>query len=64
MESPNFRTMSNYKTLLTKFFNNSTIQFRLFSIKINVIENLDKLKFDKNLIIKPIYISNNAILNW
>tara|TARA_B100001094_G_C17921120_1_gene665987 strand:- start:194 stop:799 length:606 start_codon:yes stop_codon:yes gene_type:complete len=44
-------------------FNNSTIQFRLFSIKINVIENLDKLKFDKNLIIKPIYISNNAILN-
>ena len=44
-------------------FNNSTIHFRLFSIKINVIENLDKLKFENNLIIKPIYISNNTILN-
>ena len=44
-------------------FNNSSIQFRLFSIKINVIENLHKLKFEKDLIIKPIYISNNTILN-
>ena len=35
----------------------------IFSIKINVIENLDKLEFDNNPIIKPIYISNNTILN-
>ena len=44
-------------------FINSNIQSEIFSIKINVIENLDKLEFDNNLIIKPIYISNNTILN-
>ena len=45
------------------YFINSNIQSEILSIKINVIENLDKLEFDKNLIIKPIYISNNIILN-
>ena len=25
---------------------------------------LEKLEFDNSLIIKPIYISNNTILNW
>ena len=44
-------------------FINSNIQSEIFSIKINVIENLDKLEFDKSLIINPIYISNNIILN-
>jgi tRNA A37 threonylcarbamoyladenosine modification protein TsaB len=44
-------------------FISSNIQTEKFSIKINVIENLDKLEFDNNLIIKPIYISNNTILN-
>ena len=44
-------------------FINSNIHSEIFSIKINVIENLDKLEFDNNLIIKPIYISNNTILN-
>ena len=44
-------------------FINSKIQSEIFSIKINIIENLDKLEFDNNLIIKPIYISNNTILN-
>ena len=44
-------------------FINSKIQSEIFSIKINVIENLDKLEFDNNIIIKPIYISNNTILN-
>ena len=44
-------------------FINGNIQSEIFSIKINVIENLDKLEFDNNLIIKPIYISNNTILN-
>jgi len=44
-------------------FINTSIQSEKFSIKINLIENLDKLKFDNNLIIKPIYISNNTILN-
>ena len=44
-------------------FINTKIESKIFSIKNNVIENLDKIKFDKNLIIKPIYISNNTILN-
>lgn len=44
-------------------FINTKIESKIFSIKNNVIENLDKIKFDKDLIIKPIYISNNTILN-
>ena len=44
-------------------FINTKIESEIFSIKINIIENLDKLEFDNNLIIKPIYISNNTILN-
>ena len=44
-------------------FINSNIQSEKFSIKTNLIENLDKLEFENNLIIKPIYISNNIILN-
>jgi len=51
-----------YNFNLPNFINNK-IQSEIFSIKINIIENLDKLKFDNNLIIKPIYISNNTILN-
>ena len=44
-------------------FINTKIESEKFAIKINIIENLDKLEFDNNLIIKPIYISNNTILN-
>ena len=51
-----------YNLNLPGFINNNT-QSEIFSIKNNVIENLDKLEFDKNLIIRPIYISNNTILN-
>ena len=51
-----------YNLTIPDFINNN-IQSEMFSIKTNVIENLDKLKFDKDLIIKPIYISNNTILN-
>ena len=51
-----------YNLTMPNFVNNN-IKSEIFSIKINVIENLDKLEFDKNLIIKPIYISNNTILN-
>ena len=51
-----------YNLTLPDFINNNT-QSEIFSIKINVIENLENLEFDKNLIIKPIYISNNTILN-
>jgi len=51
-----------YNLTLPDFINNNT-QSEIFSIKNNVIANLDKLEFDKDLIIKPIYISNNTILN-
>jgi len=44
-------------------FINTKVESEIFSIKINIIENLDKLEFDNNLIIKPIYVSNNSILN-
>ncbi|MBD1147280.1 hypothetical protein IDH28_00430 [Pelagibacterales bacterium SAG-MED31] len=44
-------------------FINTKIESEIFSIKINIIENLNKLEFVNNLIIKPIYISNNTILN-
>lgn len=44
-------------------FMNSNIKSEIISIKIKIIENLDNLEFDNNLIIKPIYISNNTILN-
>ena len=54
------RVLYNYT--LPNFINNNT-QSEIFSINNNVIENLDKLEFDKDLIIKPIYISNNTILN-
>ena len=29
-----------------------------------VLENLHKLEFNRNTLIKPIYISNNNVLNW
>ena len=51
-----------YNFALPKFIN-TKIQSDMFSIKINIIENLDKLEFKNNMIIKPIYISNNVILN-
>ena len=51
-----------YNFGLPKFINDK-IKFEMFSIKMNVLENLHKLEFNKNLIINPIYISNNSILN-
>ena len=44
-------------------FLDTKVKSETFSIKINVLENLHKLKFKKNLIIKPIYVSNNTLLN-
>jgi hypothetical protein len=59
---PNSVSKVLYNLALPDFINNN-IQSEIFSIKNNVIENLDKLEFEKELIIKPIYISNNTILN-
>ncbi len=51
-----------YNLELPKFIN-AKIKSEFFSIKMNVLENLHKLEFNKNLVIKPIYISNNSMLN-
>ena len=59
---PSFVSRVLYNFTIPNFIN-TKIKCELFSIKISIIENLDKLKFDNNLIIKPIYISNNTILN-
>ena len=64
-------TLYKFPNSVSKIFYNFTLPnfistriiFEMFSIKINIIENLDKLEFDNDLIIKPIYISNNTILN-
>ena len=48
----------SYPEFLEKKINSS-----LFTIRELVLNNLSKLEFRKNLIIKPIYISNNSILN-
>ena len=59
---PSFVSKVLYNFTIPNFID-TKIKCELFSIKISIIENLDKLKFDNNLIIKPIYISNNTILN-
>jgi len=59
---PNSVSKVLYNFTLPDFIN-TKIQSDIFSIKINIMTNLDKLKFDNNLIIEPIYISNNTILN-
>ena len=59
---PEFITYIFYNLNLPKFID-TKIKSEIFSIKMNVLENLQKLEFNKNLIIKPIYISNNSILN-
>ena len=59
---PEFISYIFYNLSLPKFID-TKIKSEMFSIKMNVIENLQKLEFNKNLIIKPIYISNNSILN-
>jgi len=51
-----------YNLGLPKFID-TKIKSEIFSIKMHVLENLHKIEFNKNLIIKPIYISNNSILN-
>ena len=44
-------------------FINKKIKTESFSIKNIILKSLNKLDFKKNTIIKPIYISNNIILN-
>jgi tRNA A37 threonylcarbamoyladenosine modification protein TsaB len=44
-------------------FNNSSIISTPFSLQEIILKNINNLEFKTNLIIKPIYISNNEILN-
>ena len=52
-----------FYNLNPKEFLNKEINSEVFSIKHIILKNLDKLEFKKNLIIKPIYVSNNTLLN-
>ena len=51
-----------YNLRLPKFIDNN-VNSKFFSIKKIILQNLHKLEFSKNLMIEPIYISNNSILN-
>jgi len=51
-----------YNLIAPKFTDNK-IKSKAFSIKKIILKNLHMLEFNKNLIIKPIFISNNSILN-
>ena len=44
-------------------FLKENILLEYFSMKDFILKNLNKLNFNKEIIIKPIYISNNTILN-
>ena len=51
-----------YNISFPKFIENK-IKSSLFSVKEIVLNNLFNIEFNESLIIKPIYISNNSILN-
>ena len=59
---PNFISHLFYN-FNSSLFINKKIYTEAFLIKEVVLKSLNKLKFKKNLLIKPIYISNNVILN-
>ncbi len=59
---PKFISLILFNLSLPKLINNK-IKSEVFSVKMNIINNLHKLDFNENLTIKPIYISNNRILN-
>ena len=59
---PKFISHVFYNFDLPKFID-SKIKFEIFSIKIQVLENLHKLDYNNNLLIQPIYLSNNSMLN-
>ena len=43
--------------------NNQSLLSEPFSIQDILLSNINNLEFEENIIIKPIYISNNIILN-
>jgi len=67
IDSNNFKIPNNIKKMYCNekckevFMQNLII--KTFDLKKDLIEYLYKINFSKNMIIKPIYISNNKILN-
>jgi len=59
---PNSISLIFYNNSLPSFIN-SKISLQNFSIMKSVIQNLHRLEFNKNKIIRPIHVSNNIILN-
>ena len=59
---PNSIDFIFYNTTFPKIVEKK-IDSSLFSIKDLVLKYLSNIEFEKNLIIKPLYISNNSILN-
>ncbi len=67
IENNEYGIPANIKTI---FYNNRKINITLNNTKLikfyfieEILKNINKLKFFKNTVIKPIYISNNKILN-
>ena len=58
---PDFISFVSYNVSPPKFIDDK-IESESFSIKKVILKNLHILEFNKNLIIKPIYISNNRLL--
>ncbi len=52
-----------YHNLKYPKLNNQSLLFEPFSIQDVVLSNINNLEFSEKIIIKPIYISNNTILN-
>ncbi len=67
IENKNFNCPKNITNLFYNSeypeFNNTPLNSISFSVVKVVLKNMINLKFEQNLIIKPIYISNNTILN-
>ena len=51
-----------YNIRFPEFYDHSIIS-KPFSIQEIILKNINNLEFKKNLIIRPIYISNNELLN-
>ena len=67
IEDSNFLLPQNIKKIFFNIkkldLNNESIKQYKFSFRDELLENYQKLKFTKNATIKPIFISNNKILN-
>jgi hypothetical protein len=67
IENENFILPKNISYLYCNFkypkFLNNELNCKSFKMSETVLKNINNLEFTKSLIIKPIYVSNNIILN-